>query len=338
MATNASEGKDVRKLLERARDAGYEVWVPSRRAEGWAFARYEGGEVNVRGYLLTTLSVKSFFLPQREALLTYEGDAARAAAPEDKKRMICYVRPCDARAVALLDNIYAGGRGFHDPAYEARRNNTVVVVCACEAPAPTCFCTSVGSGPADARGADVMLYALDGHLVGEAASPRGAAFLGELGFGAAPADQLARAKERHAGVARTMAPLWDLEKVRPKLYENFNSPAWAEIAGRCISCLACTFVCPSCHCFDVVDEGKAGRGARLRLWDGCTVGLFTRHASGHNPRVTKGARYRQRVLHKFHYFYDNWRENLCVGCGRCVVHCPANVDIREAVSRVGGEK
>jgi ferredoxin len=157
-----------------------------------------------------------------------------------------------------------------------------------------------------------------------AANPKGAAD-----------DELTKAKGRYAEVTRGMAPgPWDLDAVRARLYERFDSPAWEEIASRCVSCGACTFVCPSCHCFDVADEGKHGRGARVRFWDACTQKLFTLHASGHNPRERKAARYRQRVLHKFHYFHASWGENLCVGCGRCVVACPVNVDIREAVTLV----
>ncbi len=336
-ADAAHRGEEVTALLERARAGGYEVWAPAPGApEGWAFIRYDGGPLDLDGYLLTTTGVKAFFLPQRDAFLTYEGDVASAAPTEAVKRAVFCVRPCDARAFALLDKIYAGGRGFHDPAYEARRANTVLIACACEAPAPTCFCTSTGGGPADAAGADVMLYACGAHIAGEATSARGDAFLSELGFGArAPAEQLATAKAAYAKVAAAMPKLWDMEAVRARLYENFGAPAWDEVAARCISCLACSFVCPSCYCFDVGDEGRRGRpGVRLRLWDGCTVPSFTLHASGHNPRTTKGARWRQRVLHKFHYFYDNWGETLCVGCGRCVVACPANVDIREAVALV----
>jgi sulfhydrogenase subunit beta (sulfur reductase) len=333
MAAVKLKMKDVPQFLEGARAAGYGVFAPARAPEGWAFTPYEGGPVNLDGYLLTTASVKGFALPQLEALLSYDGDGGRPAPTPEGKRLIFGVRPCDARALALVDRVYRD-RGFRDTHYLARRDNTVLVVRACYRPAPTCFCTSVGGGPADATGADVMAYEAGDDLLLEATSSKGEKFLKAAKAEPAPEAGLAAAKAPYAEVAAEMKPPWDLDAVRPRLYENFDSPAWEEIASRCVSCGACTFVCPSCHCFDVADEGKHGRGVRLRFWDACTQSLFTLHASGHNPRERKAARYRQRVLHKFYYFHDNWGENLCVGCGRCVVACPANVDIREAVTLV----
>jgi sulfhydrogenase subunit beta (sulfur reductase) len=322
---------ELPRFLDAAKAAGYAVFAPARAPEGWTFAPYEGGAVGLGGYLLTAMSPKNFALPQLEAFLTYDNDDGRLAPMPEGKRLVFGVRPCDARALALVDRVYRD-RGFRDPHYLSRRDNTVLVVLACQQPAPTCFCTSVGGGPADATGADVVAYEAGDDLLLEPTSGKGEEFLKAAKLDQAPEAELKKAKEAYEKVAAAMSPLWDLAAVRPKLYANFDAAAWEEIASRCVSCAACTFVCPSCHCFDVADEGKHGRGLRLRFWDACTQSLFTLHASGHNPRERKAARYRQRVLHKFYYFHDNWGENLCVGCGRCVVACPVNVDIREAVT------
>ncbi|MDI6808633.1 MAG: 4Fe-4S dicluster domain-containing protein [Candidatus Eisenbacteria bacterium] len=338
MAKGGEHHTDVAALMAQAKTAGYEVFVPVRSAGGWTFGYWEGGAADVSGCLLTALSAKAFVLPQLEKLLDYNAGEGGAVVPPAVKRALFSVRPCDARAITLIDKIYAGGRGFHDTGYEARRKNTILVVSACENLAPTCFCGAVGGGPADPTGADIMLFHSGGRTVYEAVSPRGKAFLTELKVNAGSADEVSAAKTAHGKVAASMKPPWDLNKVRATLYENFGASVWDEVAAGCISCMACTFVCPSCHCFDVMDEGKQGRGTRCRFWDACTVPLFTLHASGHNPRDRKGQRYRQRVLHKFCYFHENWGENLCVGCGRCVVACPVNVDIREAVARAAAAK
>ena len=72
---------------------------------------------------------------------------------------------------------------------------------------------------------------------------------------------------------------------------------------------------------------------RMRCYDGCAFADFTAEASGENPRPTKRERYRQRVYHKFDYFKKNFGENLCVGCGRCIRHCPVKIDISEIIDK-----
>ncbi len=68
----------------------------------------------------------------------------------------------------------------------------------------------------------------------------------------------------------------------------------------------------------------------MRNWDSCMTPLFTMHGSGHNPRDQKHQRFRQRFMHKLKYFGDKYEEGImCVGCGRCVQQCPANVDIKK---------
>jgi ferredoxin len=126
----------------------------------------------------------------------------------------------------------------------------------------------------------------------------------------------------------------DVSGVRDKLNSIWDDPIWDEISNKCINCAACTYVCSTCHCFDVSDEGKHDTGSRIRLWDSCMFQLFTREASGHNPRGISTQRVRQRIMHKYSYFMDNYKEYLCTGCGRCVQVCPVNLDIREIIKDI----
>jgi sulfhydrogenase subunit beta (sulfur reductase) len=121
------------------------------------------------------------------------------------------------------------------------------------------------------------------------------------------------------------------DKLREKKVNDlFNAPFWDDVAFACINCGTCTFLCPTCWCFDIQDEITKKRGDRIRNWDSCMFPLFTLHASGHNPRSEKVQRVRQRFMHKLKYYVDKYNDGVaCVGCGRCVKYCPVNIDIRD---------
>ena len=123
----------------------------------------------------------------------------------------------------------------------------------------------------------------------------------------------------------------DSGKLKDKtVLELHEAPFWDDIAFSCINCGTCTFVCPTCWCFDIQDEAKQKSASRFRNWDTCMSPLFTKHATGHNPRDGKTQRVRQRFMHKLKYFLDKYDQGImCVGCGRCVKSCPVNIDIRE---------
>ena len=116
------------------------------------------------------------------------------------------------------------------------------------------------------------------------------------------------------------------------LEAGFEDPSWDRLAEHCLGCSICAYVCPSCSCFDMNHDANAWCGEQCRSWDACTFGIFTHHASGHNPRSTRQQRYRQRVLHKFSFAGDEDPHFRCVGCGRCVALCPAGLDISEIVT------
>ncbi len=310
---------------------GYEVYTPQKAEEGWRFAPADGTP-QLDGYLLTRLSAKQFVFPLYESIIDFDDGAGESNLPNDGLRLLFGVRPCDAHAIKLLDAAFAGV--YKDPHYLARRENTLLFVLACDSPAPSCFCTSTAGGPGGSFGADVMVYDSGDGWVFKPVSGKGEAALKDAGLDSADDKELANAKAVSKEAAKDMNHLWELGEAQEAVKVVFDDELWDDLTERCIACGVCTYVCPSCSCFDVSDEAKRDKGRRYRFWDGCMFSLFTLHASGHNPRTAAAQRYRQRVLHKFHYYPQrNDGLNLCVGCGRCVVDCPVNIDIREAVQR-----
>jgi len=127
---------------------------------------------------------------------------------------------------------------------------------------------------------------------------------------------------------------FDLEQLGAKLEKLFDSDIWNDMHEKCAGCGACAFLCPTCHCFDIQEETHGNEGARVRVWDTCQFELFTRHASGHNPRLSQKARARQRIMHKFCYGIEKFKIPFCVGCGRCVIYCPMNNDLRTILKKI----
>jgi ferredoxin len=140
-----------------------------------------------------------------------------------------------------------------------------------------------------------------------------------------------RARDDQAAAAEKKVPVVKTSGVKQRLDKEYESPLWEAVAERCLGCGACAYLCPTCHCFDVTDEGKDGAGKRVRTWDCCQYSQFTHHGSGHNPRPSRKERARQRIMHKFRYNVDNFHAVFCVGCGRCIEYCPVNVDVRETL-------
>ncbi len=328
--------------------AGRRVLIPVRQPavkQSVIFAPYKDGmPVELAK---ATIAPKEAVLPKCETLVSYRKikDAENPAAtalelhdtPQAEPTVVFGCRPCDARGFAVLDRPYLQGP-FADPYYKARRDLLTVVTQTCPSTSTTCFCHWVGCGPDSAEGSDVLLTAVDGGYVLEAVTAKGEALLAELD-GKAPVtdgtDKLAAAQAARAAVRASLPAAPDLSQAQARIAARFaDGDFWEAQTAQCLSCGACTYMCPTCYCFNITDEGdgvdKTGR--RIRTWDNCMSPLFTREASGHNARMTKGQRMRNRVSHKFSTYPENWNGAFsCNGCGRCINNCPVHLDIRAIV-------
>jgi ferredoxin len=279
----------------------------------------------------TRLPAKGLVFPQCEVLLRFRtGDPASAREPDPPAEQVIFgIRPCDAAAVAFLDRFFAGS-GETDTAYQRRRERTTLVGLACNTPSPTCFCSAVGGSPSGTRGLDLLLTDIGGKFLAEPVTDKGERLIADMPDPAI--GDLERRKELAAAAEAAISLRIDTKTLKQRLDSGFLSPLWEELCFPCVNCGVCTFACPTCHCFDVTDEERRGRGARMRVWDSCQFSAYTQHASGHNPRVTPESRQRNRVMDKWSYTVDMVGELSCVGCGRCVIACPAGIDIRETVA------
>jgi sulfhydrogenase subunit beta (sulfur reductase) len=316
------------------------VYAPYYEGNAVIFAPFDQEQELFIENAATTPPKKTVF-PQSEKLV----DFIYTKDPEDLSRILIDSkeilpegtsvvfggRPCDVRGFTMFDRVYLNEKA-PDIYYRARRENTVFITLACDSTENTCFCHWVGSSPSDTTGSDILAVPVADGFFLQAVSGKGESLLTSklLTDGESKADE---AKKVCDDVTNSLTQAPDLSSSPEKLLAVFdNMEFWESISAKCISCGTCTYLCPTCYCFNITDETQGLKGSRIRSWDNCMSALFTMEASGHNPRPTKAHRLKNRVGHKFSYYPDLHDGVIsCCGCGRCIKSCPAGVDIREIV-------
>ena len=293
--------------------------------------------------LKTVKSPKDAFFPQSEILYSCYQKANKTsiepAALKDAPFAIFGVRPCDVRAFDVLDRVFLSEPA--DVYYAARREHGTIVALACHEPEESCFCKVFGIDCADPV-ADVAAWMIEGELYWKPLTEKGEALTKAVAELLNDADE-AKVEEEKTAIRAIVEKLpysnLSLEGWGQEDYmDRFNSPVWEELYKPCLACGTCTFVCPTCQCYDIKDYDTGHGVQRYRCWDSCMYSDFTMMAHGNN-RNSQMQRFRQRFMHKLVYFPDN-NDGMysCVGCGRCVEKCPQSLNIVKVIKRMGGTK
>lgn len=336
--------EDLARLLAAA--GTDEVVLPVDEGQGSAFRSFAPGALS--GGLPEGIDLaggpshrpaKEVAFPQTDTILTFDlqnsGGQTFTPPPPPPTRIVCGARPCDGRGQVVLDHLLLTERA-EEPGYAAARERTLVVGLGCRTAGPECFCTSVGGDPHSTDGLDVLLTDLGRTYHARAITGRGTGWLAGFGLARATASDEDRCREVHEAARQTVPRAVDVGPFPAALDGAFEDRVWDDLAPECIACGICTYLCPTCRCFDIQDEVRGASGRRLRVWDSCMYREYTQEASGHNPRPAPCHRWRNRFCDKFGWIPDEHGIVGCVGCGRCVTDCPAGIDLPSLVERVAG--
>ncbi|HHX86570.1 MAG TPA: (4Fe-4S)-binding protein [Firmicutes bacterium] len=283
----------------------------------------------------TTVPPKAHLFPQTETLYRFQPGNIKVETPSlEEESVLLGVRPCDARAISIVERLFGGE--IDDPYFRRRRELVTLVGVACREPGINCFCTSVGGGPASTEGLDLLLVDLGESYYLQAVTGKGEALLEATRhlLQKAPEEAVNRKEQLVNQSAEKIRRSIDLRGIPEGLPTLWEDPLWRDTAAACLGCGICTYLCPTCHCFDIQDELEGRQGRRYRNWDSCMFSEYSLHASKHNPRPTRRERTRNRINHKYNYFVQKFGVIACVGCGRCINLCPVNIDLLEVLGLV----
>lgn len=317
-----------------------ELHAPVRRGKGHVFDRPASWSDVDLSYRRTMLPPRKLFLPPREVTFFFDPKTgysdllAQAATP----RVLFGVHAYDIAGLNILDRVFASGP-HPDPYYVARRKQTAIIGIDF-VPDEHHFAASMNADTVD-DGFDLFLSDIgDAYLVlvGTSRGHDMVTLSGAL-LEEPAADDFAEFKRRTAERRASYATSVELSGLAEIIEMEYESRVWEELGERCLSCGACSHVCPTCYCFDVQDETELGSraGSRIRVWDSCLFRTHALVAGGENFRATRASRVKFRYYHKQRGFVAEYGRPSCVGCGRCATACPAGIDIVSVIRRLRGE-
>ena len=319
------------------------LYLPVMKNGQSDFYRWNEGTEYCESELKTAKSAKDLFFPQSENIISFKKKDGRFVVETDEKSFDSFVlfgvRGCDLKGIEVLDRVFLAQPV--DEFYAAKRESAVVITTACSKPEETCFCSVFGVD-ASAPAGDVTTWFTNDELFWKANTEKGekltaavASLLTECDDNAADS-----VKEKISSALKKL-PLGSLSLDgwgESAVSERFESENWKKLSESCLGCGACTFVCPTCQCYDIRDYDTGHGVKRYRCWDSCMYNDFTMMAHG-TPRPTQMQRFRQRFMHKLAYFpANNGGEFSCVGCGRCIKKCPSKLNIVKVIRAFGGSE
>ncbi|MCR5290129.1 MAG: 4Fe-4S dicluster domain-containing protein [Treponema sp.] len=313
------------------------LYLPVDTTDGKAdFQRWTKG-TKLSSALKTTRSAKDFFFPKTEHLVNLKMVGKHVTVEDPRKEVedfvVFGVRACDAASFKIVDDVYLNMTPV-DTYYKNRRDHGTIITLACTEPAQTCFCKAYGIDAAEPAG-DVSAWLADGVYYFKPVTERGQKFIDSVQSQLAKSDDKAVEAQQKAireKCASTPFASLDLSKWKGKdMLKIFNSSIWSDLSQTCLGCGTCTYICPTCMCFDIRDFDTGNGVKQFRCWDSCMYSDFTQMAAA-NPRLSQKERFRQRFMHKLIYYPMAHNDNFqCVGCGRCLDSCPIHMNIVKVI-------
>lgn len=316
------------------------LYLPVDTKTGAKFERWENGK-KLSNALNTVRSAKDFFFPQTENLVDFKVEGKSIEIIDTRSEcedfVLFGVRGCDVKSFEVLDRVFLTEPV--DSYYKNRREHGIIMSLACTRPVETCFCGTFGIDAAAPEG-DIVCYKTEDTLYMDPQTERGEALLNTLssvtedtdGHAVEAQQKLIRERMEKLPLANLTADAFGSGKTSA----FFDAPEWKQLSEACLGCGTCTFVCPTCQCYDIKDFNTGHGVKRFRCWDSCMYSDFTRMSAG-QPRLTQLERFRQRFMHKLVYYPTN-NDGLfsCVGCGRCLAKCPIQMNIVKVMKTLGG--
>ncbi len=317
------------------------LYLPADNKDGNAvYTKWEDG-VKWSDSLNTVKSPKDFFFPQVENLMEFKVQGKSIEIndirEESEDFVVFGVRACDVKSFDILDRVFLVEP--RDSYYANRREHGVIISVACTRPAETCFCSTFGIDAASPNG-DITVWKTSDTVYWQPNTEKGEKLIGKLGLEAADDTAVNAQKAKTAEIMKKL-PLASLTTDGfggGKTKELFDRPEWKTLSESCLGCGTCTFVCPTCQCYDIKEFNNGNGVLRFRCWDSCMYSDFTKMAHGNN-RLSQVERFRQRFMHKLVYYPEN-NEGIfgCVGCGRCLAKCPISMNIVKVMKTIGGNE
>lgn len=317
----------------------FEVYAPQKNQGQVMLLPYQDNAFSL-DYINFPFPVKEFLFKQKEKLFewTNQNGSIKLSSPKispKSKNILFGIRSCDAYGIAYMDNFFL--QGYKDEIYEKNREATWIVAVNCLDIGENCFCNSMGTGPFASVGYDVIFTPLKDKYLIEVATKKGEELI-TLGKSLLTVADCTLLNEKnllaHSALDKfkTVIKVQDIAKV---LEDNFNDPLWNQLSKDCVSCTGCTNLCPTCTCFNVIEENiSCDSGCRVRCTDSCQSDSFTRNAGEHNPR-NNISRVRYRLYDKFKYIEEKFNMKGCTGCGRCINVCPASINVVNVINKLG---
>ncbi|MBY8995541.1 MAG: NADPH-dependent glutamate synthase [Candidatus Heimdallarchaeota archaeon] len=312
-----------------------------------SFAEITSSQEVYFGNTLPMIPLKKLFHPAKQELFTFN----RKLGVDEIcikhqnfdiliKNVVFGVRPCDITGNNIIDEIFS--ENFKDEFYNKLREKTLIIGIKCLKPCyGNCFCESMSSNDPKS-GYDLMLTEIreDEYIIvpNSDGGKRILRLYPEL-FAELTSDDFEQYVRTLELKKNNFKKEILVEGLPSELEDKYESDIWNKFTKNCIFCGSCTFVCPTCYCFNVKDNISIDliSGVRLREWDSCYYPEFAKVAGGHDYRPEKKHRFRYRYIHKYIGIPRRYNIEGCVGCGRCITYCPAKIDVKQVLKAVRGE-